>query len=247
MGSKRRGRRRTRLSRGFWYVFWLTALSTVIVVGLYTSSLTQIVSVRVVSSKSDDWERLRAIVKAHETKPAVTISAYEIERKIESDPRVFESEFSANVFGRARVRVKYREPIALLASDPSYGIDIRGHIFPVSNAESKLLALRIKVQDFSPNLTVADPSPLREAVVLARKLQVAPVKLAGIIATDASGRLTLAVPDGLQIVFGSATRLDEKLKALEAALSADAQLVRSNAVLNLVEPTAPAIKRLNEQ
>jgi hypothetical protein len=208
--------------------------------------MTQIAFARVTSSHPDDWDRIRQILKSIDGQPALTISAYKVERLVESDPRVARSEFSANIFGRARLSVSYRVPVALLATDPSFGIDETGFIFRLSAAESAKVPIAINLQDFSPNLALADPSEVHEALILAKNFQVGGKKLGGIVAFDAGGRLCFNVRTGAVVVFGSVDRLEEKLRVLESAIRAEPGVLNTQSTLNLIEPDAPTIQRFIE-
>lgn len=248
MASRNRNRKvvRRSLGRKFWWSFWLVALAVVIAVGLVESSLTQIVFARVTASQPGDWDRIRGILKSIDGRPALTISAYRVEQLVESDPRVAKAEFSANLFGRSRLSVAYRVPVALLATDPRFGIDETGFVFRLSEAESANVAVAINLQDYSPNLTLADPSEVYEALILAQNFQVEGKKLGGIVAFDAGGRLCFNVRNGAVVVFGSVDRLEEKLRVLESAIRADPGVLSRQATLNLVEPDAPKIQRFIE-
>ncbi len=248
MASTKRSRKRQRkpLGRRFWLVFWLLALTSVVVIGLTQSSLTQIAYVRVTAPESDDWDRLRGILSSLNEKPVLTISSYNVERLVESNPRVAHSTFSANLFGRARLAVAYRTPLALVDSDPGWGVDETGFIFPVAGRQAAVVRLRINVHDLTPNLTLADSSGLHELLQVVKKLQVELKKLGGIVAFDSNGRLCFNVVDGFEVVFGSPDRLEEKMAVLGTVLAADPELAKSDAIVNLVEPSAPMIKRLGE-
>jgi hypothetical protein len=108
------------------------------------------------------------------------------------------------------------------------------------------MLLAINLQEFAPFLSVSSNSRLLDCAALASKLQVLPQKLTGKIEVDAAGRLSFRVDNGPQIVFGSRERLDAKLRRLMEAIKAEPALPSLRAVVSIVEPSGPAMIKLEE-
>ncbi|MCH8273205.1 MAG: hypothetical protein IH851_00240 [Armatimonadetes bacterium] len=246
MASRKRRRRRRGAGqnrRPLWTLFWSLAFLSTAGIGLFQSDLTQIAVVRIEGAAPDDRTRLEEILRGIRGVPAFRIDSADVERQVESSRRVLSGRFRTNVFGRARLTVEYRRPVASLSGAPGLAVDGDGYVFEYRRAGALPLALDLPGRDLAPVLGLCDPSRLRPAARLAGKLQEEGVELKGTVFLDASGRLCLNSGKVLLVVFGSGDRLAEKVAVLRRSLNDDPGLPESATEINLVEPEAAMIMR----
>jgi cell division septal protein FtsQ len=240
--SKRRGRRsRLRLPIAPFPLL-LTALIGVSVAGLLTSEMTKIRVMRVSGVPDWDRERIKSLLRAYEGDRALRINPLQVERQVEWHPAVLRSEFRRNVFGRARLRVEYRQPVAWFERGESrFAVSADGTVFPLAE-EPPPLSLDSKLIETGPNLSIFDSRRLGGLLDLAEKVQQKLPSLRGKLRLLASGGLALAAVDGARIEFGDRERLDDKVSALERALEQHPDLLRRAQTVNLVVPERPAVR-----
>jgi hypothetical protein len=140
------------------------------------------------------------------------------------------------VFGRARLQVEYREPVAILGEKDA--VDEAGIVFPLHSRKAPNLQISSKVEDFSTILTISDSSPLNRLARVAKKLQVSLPKLAGTLEIDDRERITLQIED-LAVEFGDTSSLDEKVNVLVSTLREDPQRPAQGGRIILVDPENP--------
>jgi hypothetical protein len=230
MGSKKRK------FRFPWTFFWGLAFLAVTGAGLWLSDITRIQIVRVDAKELADQPRIERILEKIEGKPALRVRPHEIESFVDRNPQVRMSTFYRNAFGRARLKVDYRQPVATYGA--SQEVDEDGEIFASLPGTPPNLAIQANVQVMTAYLTICDPSPLRIAARLAKKLQVLVPELAGNIAFDARGGISFNSGD-LLVEFGDGGRLQDKVDLLRKALDQHPELLEHKARLNLVDPDNP--------
>lgn len=245
--ASRRGRRRRHqflFVREFWLYLSIALFLGVLVYGLWSSPLTSVTTARIIGHRSDDVERLKRILLSLETKPALQIHKSVVERRVEANPAVLTSQFSANVFGRCTLAVTYRTPVATVSGDDGLALDAAGFVFPLDRARSTP-PFSVNVQDAAVYLTISDGSHVPAAARLAEKLQVLAGKLKGRIEVDAAGRLNLQAPGGAKVVFGDGDRLDAKVRVLTELAASNPAILQQSVIVNLVEPDIPTVERQN--
>lgn len=225
----------------------LTALVGVGVAGLFTSEMTKVRVLRVSGVPDWDRERIQLLLQAFEGVPALRINPLQVERQVEWHPAVLRSEFRRNIFGRARLRVEYRQPVAWFERGESrFAVSADGTVFPLLE-EPPTLVVDSKLIETSPNLSFFDSRRLGGLLDLAKKVQQKLPSLRGKLRLLASGGLALTAADGARIEFGDRERLDEKVSALGRVLGQHPELLRRAQTVNLVVPERPAVRWRYEQ
>lgn len=242
MASRKRSRRRRRAPVP-WGSIWIVTFLTVTWVGLYTSQLTQLSSVRVSASPYGDKQRLTNILKGFESLPALQIDPASVERSIASKRFVLNSQFTRNIFGRAVLKVEYRKPVAWIRGTKGWFVDATGVAFPSRGEKSPAIGVDKSVLPESPVVSLGGPGLLQDAAQLAKAVQESGLNLHGVIWVDERVRLCLNSSLGAKVTFGSGKDLDSKLDALRRALASEPSLLKSAKEVNLVVPDAPAVTR----
>lgn len=246
--SRRRRARRIRLRLPIApFPLVLIALLGVLAGGLLTSEMTKIRVLRVSGVPEWDRERITSLLRAYEGVPALRINPLQVERQVEWHAAVLRAEFRRNIFGRARLKVVYRQPVAWFErGENRLAVSADGAVFPLTG-EPPSLSLDPKVIETRPNLSIFDTRRLGGLLELAGKVQQKLPSLRGKLRLLASGGLALTAADGARIEFGDRERLDEKVSALGRVLEQHPELLRRAQTVNLVVPERPAVRWRYEQ
>jgi len=233
MASRKRARKKATRSRApVWKVFWIVTFLAVLVTALFTSPLTKLTMVRVSGAAAHDQPRISALLQAVVQAPALAIDVGDLESRLLS-AEVRSASLRTNVFGRGRLKVEYRKPVALMAD--GLAVDEIGMVFPIGERRPPNLYISQKVEDSNTILTISDPSPIGRLARLAKKLQVSLPKLAGTLDIDDKEGLSLSI-EGLVVEFGDTSRLDSKVQVLADLFREDPQRAAKGGRINLVDP-----------
>lgn len=199
---------------------WGLAFVFVVALGgsLYASPLTSVRVVRVYGSQSWHRDAIRETLAELEGRAAALSSQAKIERDIEATSAVERARFSRNIFGRGRLALEYRVPVARLADAPDTLLDASSVLF--QNPEAAGPKLAIKVERIGSNLAFSSPFRLGDLVLLATKMQVRSPNVQGTLAIESSGGLFLTASSGLKVRFGTPDDLDAKLARLNRLIAA---------------------------
>ncbi len=233
MASKKRAKKKPARSKAVeWMVFWIVTFLATLVAALFASPLTNLTTVRVSGAAAHDQSRIRAVMEGVRQTPALAIDVGDIESRLLS-PEVRSASVRTNVFGRARLKLEYRKPVALVAE--GVAVDEIGTTFPIGARFPPNLHISRKVEDSNTILTISDPSPIRRLARLAKKLQVFMPKLTGTLEIDDKEGLFLST-DGLVVEFGDTSRLDRKVQVLADLFREDPQRAAKGGRIILVDP-----------
>jgi len=233
MASRKRAKKRPARSRAVeWMALWIVAFLAVLIAALVASPLTRLTIVRVSGAAAHDRAWISASLHDVSRTPALLIDVGSLEsRLLRSGVR--SASFRRNVFGRARLTLNYRNPVAKMRDGRA--VDEIGTVFFLGERLPPNLQISTKVEDFSTILTISDPSPLRKLARLAKKLQVSMPKLAGTLEIDDKEGLSLSI-DGLVVEFGDTSRLDRKVQVLADLFREDPQRAAKGGRIILVDP-----------
>ncbi len=204
--------------------------------GIYESELTAITLVRVQGVPPDDQQRIASVLRRMERVPALQVDADEIESAIATTRRVRRVVLTRNVFGRARVSVEYREPVARWSGAEDVGVDVWGVAFRTPQAKQCRLVIQVKKEDIEADLGITTASPLAIMAKVAKKVQEKLPNLNAVLLLDPEGRLCLNMEEGSRVILGNDSRLDEKLERLKVAWQEDPQIFAHSLEINVVEP-----------
>lgn len=231
-----RKRKRTRLNPGPIIVL---ALIVVLVSGMLYSPITSLSKYEVVGAHDIDKVRMESIVSRLKGVPWVKVNGKQVESEVMQIQGVESSEYSQNIFGRGRLTVKYRTPVALIRANRKIGLDTRGVVFETDSLPTGLpTVVRPESASLLP-LTVAGAFPSRTVAEVAVKAQGMFPKKTVTVWFNRKGALCVNL-DKAQVVLGAADEIDKKLKALKEILDQEPDLLDKLESLNLTEPTHPA-------
>lgn len=241
--SRRRRARRFRLRLpGAPLPFCMASLIGVVIAGLYTSPMTKVRILRVEGVPSWDRKRVTELLRAYDGVPALRINPLQVERDVEWHPAVLRADFRRNIFGRARLEVTYRRPLAWFQrGETEFAIAADGVVFPLVG-ERPALSVDEKLMETVPNLSFFDHVRLSALLELAAKVQQKLPSLRGKLRLLASGGLALTVAEGALVEFGDRERLDDKVSMLVRALEQTPDLLRRARTVNLVVPERPSVR-----
>jgi cell division septal protein FtsQ len=212
---------------------WIATFLCILVVGLLRSPLTKLSVVRVSGAAEASRAEIRRKLETIADSPWGEVSARKVERMFELDPTVKRATFRANLFGRGRLKLTQRKPVAKLQDGNV--IDETGQAFSVRDDSLLNLQISAKVEDFSTILTITDPSPLTRLARVAKKIQDLLPKLAGSLYFDVREGISLR-SEGLVVEFGDTSNLDRKVQVLAAKLGEDPKLPSRGGRIVVVDP-----------
>lgn len=227
---------------------WVGVLSLLVLInlaaGAWLSPITAVRTLRiegVSEAQKGTFVRYAQLLKG---RPALNVNPRELESTIMKDPAVENVDFRRSPFGSAKIRVFFRLPIARITGGGGTVLSSDGVLYKVDTQSLSLPVIELHPSSLAPTLTLLGPLPGRN---IARLIQGLPPKLSkkGLkVIVDSEGAVCLNITQAARIVWGSADRLEEKLKALESLLSERPNLLENVKELNLTEPSRPAFKPL---
>ena len=227
-----------------WGTVLVALLLANLAVGAWLSPITSIRTLRiegVSEARRGTYVRYAQLLQG---RPALNVSPREFESTVLKDPAVENASFRRSPFGSANLRVFYRRHIARITGSRGTVLSSDGVLFKVDVANLNIPTLELHPSSLGPSLTLLGPWPGKD---IARLIQGLPPKLSekGLkVVVDSEGTVCLNITQAARIVWGSADRLEEKLKALESLLSERPNLLENVKELNLTEPSRPAFKPL---
>src|SRR5687768_8190292 len=115
MASRKRAKRKVDLWP-IWRGLWLCSFIVSLITGFVTSSLTAPTKVKVTGASKDQEAEIRRRLATIEHKPSLLIDSGALEASVLRAPGIKSALFRSNVFGRARLAIQNREPVALIDS-----------------------------------------------------------------------------------------------------------------------------------
>ena len=168
--------------------------------------------------------------------PCLLIDADAVEAGLLALPDIASASFRANVFGRARISIQCREPVAVMGK--SLGLDEVGRAFPLGSRKPSNLQISANVEDFNTIITISDASSINQLARVAKKIKESLPKLVGTLEIDDKERIRLRIED-LVVEFGDTSDLDAKVGILSRALKENPQRAQEGGSINLVDPEDP--------
>jgi cell division septal protein FtsQ len=169
-------------------------------------------------------------------KPCLLIDNGALESQLLRLPDMKSASFKSNVFGRARLAVECREPVAMVQDE--LAVDGEGTVFSAGSRKRPNLHISSNVKDFSTIITISDASPLNRLCRVAKKIKESLPKLAGTLEIDDTESIRLRIED-LVVVFGDTSDLDKKIDILDRALKENPQRAQEGGRIILVDPEDP--------
>jgi hypothetical protein len=237
--SKKKKRKAINWPVVIWTLFVLNVLW-----GLLYSPLTSIRHMRVVGAQPHDAQRIDSLAQNLRGRPFARVGAAQFESAVLGQRDVYDARLSHNLFGSALVKVTYRQPVAVLGSDPHTYLDGQGVIFGSPEEITGVRRLDLDPAYAQPGVALTLPWPSQQVAELCIKLNSFDQLRDAAVHLDTTGRLLISREDNHAIDLGGTAQLDEKLAKLKSILEADPQLLDHVQSLSLADPTHPASKPL---
>ncbi|MEO7454346.1 MAG: hypothetical protein ABIV13_06245 [Fimbriimonadales bacterium] len=235
MASKKRAKRSVDRSQ-MWRGIWLAALLASILVGIAASPLTSPQVVRVSGAAKHQEPAISAALRSVGGKPSLLIQAGDLESQLLRMPDLKAASFRSNIFGRARLALQCREPVAVVQGN--LAIDAAGTVFSMGSRKPPNLHISSNVKDFSTIITISDASPLNRLCRVAKKIKESLPNVVGTVEIDDKERIRLRI-EGLVVEFGDTSDLDKKIDILDRALKENPQRAQEGGSIILVDPEDP--------
>ena len=210
--------------------------------GMFYSQITSIVKVRVEGSEPDDEHRVRALLQRFHSQPALQVNKRAVESALQNRAAVAKAELTRNIFGRARVHLTYRRPVAKVARMNGTALSRDGVLFQTNADLAGLPLLILPDEALNPSLTIAGPWRPAEVGGLASELANFSGPQVVEISVLANGGLCLNIGSKFAVELGLPESLDEKIDYLRRQLENDPALLVSGQTLNLVSLDRPALR-----
>jgi hypothetical protein len=235
----RRKRKRNPIN---WAPILAIALFANIVAGIYASRITSVVKVAVEGAQEDDQARVRALMQYIHDQPALQVNRHATESRLLERSSVAKAELTRNIFGRARLSLEYRRPVASIKGSPGAALGRDGVIFQTSADLANLPSVDIFGDAKLPTLTIASPWRPGEVAGLASAL----IELSQLqhveIDTLENGGLCLNIGSKFAVELGLSEQLDQKIDFLKKQIEDDPAVLASNKTLVLVSLETPVYR-----
>ncbi len=213
-----------------------------LVAGVFHSRITSIVKVRVEGAQPDDEHRVRALLQRIHSQPALQLNKRVTESALLERTAVSKVEMTRNIFGRARVSLSYRRPVAKIGGMAGMALSREGVLFQTSQDLSGLPILVLPEEALKPALTIAGPWRPSEVGGLASELANFSGRQVVEISVLANGGLCLNIGSKFAVELGLPEALDDKVDYLRRQIENDPALLVSGQTLNLVSLDRPALR-----
>lgn len=213
-----------------------------LVAGIYASRITSVVKVTVEGAQADDQARIRALLQYIHDQPALQVNRFATETRVLEKSGVLKAELTRNIFGRARLNLEYRRPVASIKGSPGAALGRDGVIFQTSEALRGLPSVDIFEAARLPSLTVASPWRPGEVAGLASALIELSQQQHVEIAALENGGLCLNIGSKFAVELGLSEQLDQKIDFLKKQIEDDPAVLTSNKTLVLVSLETPVYR-----
>lgn len=235
----KRAKRRIRWAR----IIWLT-VGLNLAVGFFTSSITAARTVKVVGALSFDTYRIESELSKLRAVPWARVDQPVVEEKLLFSPEVAAIDLRRNIFGRGRLEMTYRVPVARIDGRTDVALSDDGITF---RTRQKIEGLpTVVLQDNErPVATFLGRSPLGKVALLCAAVTSRKSLQGATIEVFSTGSVCLNFRGAARIDFGAIDELESKLKALDKILERDPDLIKRVVELNLMAPDRPAMRDRN--
>ncbi|HTQ12017.1 MAG TPA: FtsQ-type POTRA domain-containing protein, partial [Fimbriimonadaceae bacterium] len=219
----------------------LIGILFVFVAGMLYSPLTSLSHVQIVGARSVDQATIESILGDLNGIPWIKVSGRSVEARVMRIEAVDHATYSQNVFGRGRLVVSYRVPVARIRSGKPVGLDATGVMFMTDQLPPDLPVVTRPESANDLPVTIVSGFPSAVVAGLAVKARdMAPHEKLSIW-FDQEGSLCLNMGTGL-VILGSSDDLDAKLHSLKEILDGQPGLLANLESLNLTDPSRPVMK-----
>jgi cell division septal protein FtsQ len=171
---QKRKRKRTRIRIG---PFLVLAVIAVFISGIFYSPLTSLNKVIVVGARPAHVNAIEAILSDKvnvKNIPWARMNPRWVETQVQRIQAVDHADYSQNIFGRGRLEVFYRVPIARIRAEEKIGMDANGVMFKTDDlpVELPLVVRSDTAKDLPVSIMSGFPSKkVADLAVMARKMK----------------------------------------------------------------------------
>ncbi|MBX3115348.1 MAG: hypothetical protein KF836_12350 [Fimbriimonadaceae bacterium] len=216
--------------------------------GVGFSSVTGLRSVEVTGANANQIPDIEKRLQVFRTVPWVQQSRASMATAILADNRIESASVVSNIFGRGKVTVTNRVPVAKVFREVKEGqappnwetyLDKNGVLYRGNSSEQVMPQLKLPKTANQVNLAIGAAWPLPSvAKVVTRVSSVLP-ELPSTLVLDDQSVLSLDVAAGPKIILGTDDDLDRKFEVLERAFRDDADRMKRVKVVNVSAPDRP--------
>lgn len=236
-------RRRRNRRPIIWTPLLWTALIVNVIAALFYSRLTSIILVRVEGVAPDDRVRVQALLQRVHDQPALNLNRYAVESWMQERSAVANADLSRNIFGRARLRLTYRRPVAAVRGLNHAYLSREGVIFQTEGISGELPIVKLPPEAEQPILTIAGAWRAAEVGALCAAINDLGQGQRVEIAPSETGGLCLNIGSKFAVQLGLPDQLDAKVDYLRKQIEDDPSLIQSGRTLNLVSIERPSYKQ----
>lgn len=217
----------------------VTALIVTLLLGIFFSPITAVSRVQVEGARPVDRQTIEGVLRKLNAIPWAVVNVRWVETRVQQIQAVEHARYSQNIFGRGRLEVVYRTPVARVKGKQSVAMDGAGVMFLSSEAAPDLPVVVRPDSAKDLPMTLAGGFPAGQVAELAiRAKQFAPQSNL-VIWFNNRGAVCLNVGTCL-LILGSCDDLDAKFRALKKLIEQQPDLLGQLDNLNLTEPSHPA-------
>ena len=224
-----------------WRPVLVLAILINIVAGALYSPLTSPRIIRVEGVPAEDQGRVRGILSRAEGIAFKSVPTRTLESDILNNPAVKSVQLGHNLFGRARLKAEYRQPIAKIVGPAKLYFDIEGVLFRTERDFPNLRNVDVEPSMIAPNLSLSLTWPAAQIADFVTKLDNIDAVDGKTLYLDTRGRLWLNGGGPSRVDFGGTDALNEKLSQLNSLLVERPDLLKEVKSLSLTDPRRPAI------
>lgn len=245
MEQKRRSRRkRLRTRRKLnWGPIFMVLLCTNILFACYWSKITAIRTINLDGVRNSERLRLDRISDEIKGIPALKVDPRVVESPFMNQSRIQSADFRRNIFGYARLVLKYRKPIASIDGSKFTFLDESGVIFTDPEVKEPLPSILLQSKIKVTVMAISGVINYRELadLVLLVKANLPETITGGIpveIEVQETGALCLNISSGTAIL-GTSEDLKDKVEKLKQLMLEEPDLFRNYSTINMMVPSRP--------
>lgn len=222
-------------------VVW-TLLVANVVAGLLVSPATAIRRVRIENATEEQSVAVENAIRKLAGVPFLRANLNESMSKIEGMPSVRAAASSANLFGRAVIRIQQRTPVARVFHQSSLALGADGVIFSYPDLDKSLPTVKVPAVALNASTTPSGSWPADSVAQVCKLIQESLPPAPWVVAVEPSGEVILRSESNTPILLGAGKQWEKKITRLRQILSEKPELLDKISELNLVSPDNPAYR-----
>ncbi|MBX3097222.1 MAG: hypothetical protein KF812_10200 [Fimbriimonadaceae bacterium] len=224
---------------------WLWAAATVnIIAGFFYSPVTTLRSVRVVGVAAEDHVAVEQALQGARDRSFAQLTDATIIGPLYNLERVETASISRNIFGRGVLTVQSPTVLATVDGHDNLFMTTTGDLRSDLLSPENVPVIRLPADEFSETPALVSLTPIDVVAGLVQQTTERWPDQDWMVHVDNGGVLSLRKVNGPVVLFGVASKIDEKVGALDQILQTQPELADRAVRITLTEPSAPAIAPL---